>query len=135
MSEQLILDTDILSNLMKKNEKVFKKSYAYLLEHRVFIFSVITKYEILRGLKSKNANKQIERFLSFCDKCLILPIDDIIVNEASTVYADLRKRGISISDADILIGATALVNGFGVVTNNYEHFKNISELKIENWLT
>jgi tRNA(fMet)-specific endonuclease VapC len=134
MSKQLILDTDILSNLMKKNENVIIKAQSYLSEHRLFTFSVITKYEILRGLKSKKAEKQIERFLFFCDNCLILSVDNNIVDKASSVYAELQKQGKIIGDADILIGATALVNGFGIVTNNYEHYRNINGLQIENWM-
>lgn len=134
MSKKLLLDTDILSNLMRKNEKVISKAHDYLLEHRVFIFSVITKYEILRGLKVKSATKQIEKFLLFCSKSLILSIDDRIVAKASDIYADLRKHGKIISDADILIGATALVNDFGVVTNNLEHFNRIEGLTLENWI-
>ena len=134
MSKKLLLDTDILSNLMRKNEKVIEKAHEYLLEHRVFMFSVITKYEILRGLKAKDATKQIERFLLFCDKCFILPIDDKIITMASTIYADLRKKGQIISDADILIGSTALINDFGVVTNNTNHFNYVKDLVLENWL-
>ena len=40
-----------------------------------------------------------------------------------------------ISDADILIGATALVNDFGVVTNNISHFEYIKDLILENWMS
>ena len=59
MSEpQLLLDTDILSALMRKNPVVHAKARAYLSTHRLFTFSVITRYEILRGLKAKDAQKQ-----------------------------------------------------------------------------
>lgn len=134
MNRQLLLDTDILSSLMRKNEKVIEKAYNYLLEHKIFIFSVITKYEILRGLKSKNAIKQIERFLSFCNKCYIFPVDDRIVIRASDIYAELLKQGKIISDADILIGSTAREYDYGLVTNNIEHFNRIRGLTLENWL-
>ena len=64
----------------------------------------------------------------------LISIDDKIVTQASAVYADLRKKGQIISDADILIGSTALVNGFGVVTNNTNHFNFIKGLVVKNWL-
>lgn len=134
MSKQLLLDTDILSAIMRKEKKVQEKARAYLFEHRILIFSVITKYEILRGLKSKDAYKQIERFNLFCDKCIILSIDDKIVTKAANIYSSLRKKGQLISDADIFISTTALVNGYGVVTNNYDHFSRIKGLYIQNWL-
>ncbi len=48
------------------------------------------------------------------------------------VYADLKQRGELIGDADILITASALIDGLTVVTNNEEHFKRVSELHGEN---
>jgi len=57
-----------------------------------------------------------------------------VVAAASDIYADLHRRGELIGDADILIAASALVNGFGVVTNNVHHFGRIKELMVENWL-
>ncbi len=53
---------------------------------------------------------------------------------AAEIYADLSKRGELIADADILIAASALVRGLGIVTNNEEHFKRIQNLHVENWL-
>lgn len=44
---------------------------------------------------------------------------------AAEIYAALRNRGEPIGDADILIGASALTHGFGVVTNNEAHFSRI----------
>ena len=37
-------------------------------------------------------------------------------------------------DADILIGASALTHGFGVVTNNEAHFRRIEGLQVDNWM-
>ena len=38
-------------------------------------------------------------------------------------------------DTDILIAATALSRGLAVVTNDEDHFRRISGLDVENWLT
>jgi tRNA(fMet)-specific endonuclease VapC len=54
-SQQFILDTDILSFLMRQNAAVLARGNAYLSEHRQFTISIITRYEILRGLKAKGA--------------------------------------------------------------------------------
>ncbi len=53
---------------------------------------------------------------------------------AADIYADLRRKGELIGDADMLIAASALVHGLGVVTNNEEHFERIAGLYMENWL-
>jgi predicted nucleic acid-binding protein len=53
---------------------------------------------------------------------------------AAEVYASLKKSGSLIGDADILIGATALVHGLTVATDNEDHFQRIGDLRVENWL-
>lgn len=133
-SPQLILDTDILSLLMRKNAAVLAKASAYLSEHHQFTISSITRYEILRGLKAKGALKQAERFEDFCETNKILSVDDTVILQAADIYADLYKRGELIADADILIAASAIANGCGIVTNNEAHFRRIVGLQVENWL-
>jgi tRNA(fMet)-specific endonuclease VapC len=130
---QVILDTDILSALMRKNPNVTAKARTYLAQHGQFTISIITRYEILRGLRAKGANQQTTRFEQFCEGNKILAITDEVIVQAAEIYADLYSRGELIGDADILIAATALVNGFGVATNNEEHFRRITGLHVENW--
>lgn len=131
---QVVLDTDILSAIMRQNPVVIPKARAYLDEHSQFTFSIITRYEILRGLKAKGATKQTMVFDDFCARNTILPLTDEAVVKAADIYADLRGRGVLIGDADILIAASALVRGLGVVTNNEGHFQRIRKLQVQNWL-
>ena len=129
-----LLDTDILSAIMRGNPAVTAQASAYLAEHAALAFSLITRYEILRGLKAKSATTQLQAFDRFCGTCLILPLTDEIVVSAAGIYAALKQRGELVGDADILIGASALVHGLVVVTNNEDHFKRIPGVKVENWL-
>lgn len=131
---QVIMDTDTLSAVMRKNPVVMPKALAYISEYGQFTFSIITIYEILRSLKVKGAIKQAIVFDRFHKKNIILLLTDEIVVKAAEIYADLRKRGELISDADILIAASALVHELGVVTNNEQHFTRIKGLQVENWL-
>lgn len=131
---QHLLDTDILSAVMRQNPVVMATARSYLAAHDQFTFSIITRYEILRGLKAKQADKQSASFNKFCIRSTILPISDEVVVKAADIYADLYRRGELIGDADILIAATALMNGFGVVTNNESHFRRVRGLVVENWL-
>lgn len=131
---QVVLDTDILSAVMKKNPVVIPKARSYLAEHDQFTFSILTRYEILRGLKAKGANKQAKAFDRLCTRSVILPLTDEVVVKAAKIYAELHARGELIGDADILIGASALVHGLDVVTNNEQHFGRIKGLKVQNWL-
>ena len=129
-----LLDTDILSAVMRKNPLATERARSYLEVHRQFTFSIITRYEVLRGLLTKGAAKQLAAFDKLCATSRVLPLTDSIIVQAATIYADLHRRGELISDADILIAATAITHGLAVVTNNEAHFRRIRDLQVVNWL-
>jgi tRNA(fMet)-specific endonuclease VapC len=130
----MLVDTDVLSAIMRRSQAATAKAAAYLSVHSLFSFSIITRYEILRGLKAKNATKQIAAFELLCVSSNVIALTDAIVDKAAENYAELHSQGRLIGDADILIAASALANGCGVATNNEKHFKRVPGLHIENWL-
>lgn len=132
--QQVVLNTDILLSIMRKNPVAISKARSYLNVHRKFTISIITHYEILRGLKAKGAAKQLMNFDEFCKKSLILPLTDEIIVKADDIYAKLRRSDKMISDADALIAASAMINRLGVVTNNECYFRQIEGLEVGNWL-
>ncbi len=134
MSQRLaLIDTDILSELLKQHPLVTQRARLYLAEHDRLAFSMITRYEILRGLKVKQARVQEAAFDALCQASLILPLTGRIIERAATLYAELYHRGELLPDADLLIAATALEAQRMVVTNNLAHFQRIPTLTIENW--
>ncbi len=135
MEPKTLLDTDVLSALMRKSPPVLNRARTYLADHRQLSMSLVTRYEILRGLKAKSATAQLAAFDAFCTHNEVLPVDDRIIVRAADIYADLRSRGQLIADADILIAATALEGGLVLATNNVADFERVCELQIDNWLT
>ena len=134
MLQQLaLLDTDILSELLKKHPLVTERIRRYLAEHSRVAFSIITQYEILRGLKAKQAQAQEAAFNAFCQVSLILPLTDQVVERAATLYGQLYRRGELMADADLLIAATALDAQRILITNNLVHSQRIPDLFVENW--
>jgi len=129
-----LLDTDTLSEVMKgRDPQVRQHAQRYLARHSCFTFSIITRYEILRGLKAKEATRQIAAFEERCRQSIVLPLTDEVIVQAADIYADLYRQGQLISDADILVAATALVHGLVLITGNTAHFGRISGLCIESW--
>ena len=129
-----LLDTDTLSEIIKGRDFLTRRqAKEYLLRHQRFQFSIITRYEILRGLKAKDAFKQIQAFDEQCQNSIVLPLSDEIVVRAAEVFAALRKQGAMIDDADILIAATAQVHDLVLITNNLAHFRRIPDLRTESW--
>lgn len=93
----------------------------------------INVYEFLKGLRYKS-NKNEERiFDDFLKNVTVLHLDDSSVHTAADIYANLRKRGITVGDADILIASIVVTHGGKLITNNTRHYKNIDNLIIENW--
>jgi tRNA(fMet)-specific endonuclease VapC len=118
---------------MRQEPVVLVKVRSYLAVHRRLTFSIITRYEILRGLKAKHATRQITNFEQLCAVSTILPLTDKAVVEASEIYAHLKNQGTLIMDADILIAASAIVRDMKLITNNENHFRRIPNLQLENW--
>lgn len=130
---EYLLDTDTLSLFLRNQPKVMSNANDYLKFHKGFTVSIITHFEIRRGLMVKNAQRQIVNFGLICQQSREINLTTKIINHASEIYADLYKRGQLIGDADILIAATALENNLAVVTNNESHFRRITDLQILNW--
>lgn len=129
-----LLDTDTLSAIMRRDPRVLPRAAAYLAIHQRFTWSVITRYEVLRGLHARNATTQLAAFERLCAANDVLPLTDAAVVRAAAIYGDLHRRGALIGDADILIAATALTHDLALATNNGSHFGRIPGLTIENWL-
>lgn len=133
ISVRVLLDSDILSLYFKKNPLVLLAAQDYLLDNSFFTFSIITRFEILRGLKARNASRQMMAFDSFCKNNEILGLNDPVVVRAADIYSTLHKTGQLVGDADIIIAATALEHNLPLVTNNQNHFSRISGLQLLNW--
>jgi tRNA(fMet)-specific endonuclease VapC len=128
-----LVDTDILSFYFKGDSKVVAKFNDYLKEFDVINISIITYYEILGGLKFKNAERQIKEFEEFVSNNTIIHISEQSAKLSGDIYADLRQKGITIGTSDILIAGIAIENELTLVTNNERHYESIKGLKIENW--
>ena len=128
-----LLDTDILSELFKGHKLVNSRAAEYIREHGRLTISHISKYEILKGLKAKKAQKQIDAFIKFCALNIVLPITDNVILKAADIYAYLKEQGALLSDADILVAAIAITNNVVLVTNNTAHFSRIEGLQLDNW--
>lgn len=129
----VLLDTDILSELLKQHPSVVQRARSYLLEHAQLAFSLITRYELLRGLKAKSARAQEAAFNLLCQSSLILPLTDQVIERAAILYGELYRQGALLPDADLLIASTALEARRTLVTNNLAHFQRIPQLTIETW--
>lgn len=130
----VLLDTDILSELLKlRNMFVLQKALAYTQQHGHLAFSAMTRYEIMRGYKDQNAVAQLARFGTFCQRSIILPVTDSILDRAIDLWVLARQGGHPRGDADLIIAGTALEHGRELVTGNTAHFSWIPGLTLQDW--
>ena len=101
--------------------------------YRRATFSLITRYEVLLGLKARKATKLLTQFEAICKNHTILPLTDPMIVLASDLWASLKIAGQLLEDDDIFIAATALHHGLSLATGNTAHFNRIPGLTLEDW--
>ena len=120
IGRELILDTDVLIFLVK--EKLLptfqRKFYGYI--------TTITLYEYVRGRAYFGADigdekKNLEQMFT------VLNITNSVVKKMCRMYIELRRKGMLISERDIINGAIAITNNLPICTNNLRHYKRLEE--------
>jgi predicted nucleic acid-binding protein len=74
-------------------------------------------------------------FEKLVEQSEIVPLDESVGRVAADIYAELRRQGQLIADADLLIGATAIAADAVLVTNNEDHYERVPGLAVENWMS
>lgn len=129
-----VLDTNIITVLMKDDGRIKKKLQAVAFYGSEVSINGISYYEIKRGLLAANAAKKLKIFDEICKKLKIMLLDSrYIFDKASEIYAALKERGELVPDADILIAAMTLTQNFVLVSGDTD-FQRIEGLTLENWL-
>ena len=127
------LDTNVVSYLLKNDERLFHMFDAETDKGNVFVIPPVVYYEIKRGLLAVNAINQLKLFDALCRR---LYVGSMVIAEwdaAAKIYADLRQQGKPIEDADIFIAAFCLIGGYALVTRNAKHFIRIEGLEVISW--
>jgi len=128
-----LIDTDIFSLFLRHHRQVEENFQAYSQEYQKITLSIINYYEVLAGLRHKDARRQLEYFQQIARDNIILPLTANSCKLASEIYAKLRQQGQPIDNMDILIAAIAIENGLVLVTHNLKHFARIEGLEISDW--
>jgi predicted nucleic acid-binding protein len=138
MNEKIcLLDTDILSYLLKQKSPAYNRGCQYLAQTGVLTISCMTYYECIRGYQAIGAFKKLEVFYELMPLLDVVYLDEAILQKAADIYAYLKQQGRPTGEYDLLIGATALAKGMTLVTNNERHYQFLQEsfgLSMENWM-
>jgi tRNA(fMet)-specific endonuclease VapC len=96
--------------------------------------SVVTIVELTHGVQRAGTEERRQRRQAFVDELICdVPVHPVTLETArlaGRIEGDRAAQGVSIAFEDLLIAATALQLGFGVVTGNVRHFEPIPGLKV-----
>lgn len=129
-----LLDTDSFIFLLKRDPKI--ESRAQAVGFADLALSVITVAEVLRGAYfSANPSQSLTMTRALLRQFAQVDLTSAMAERFGEIKADLRRQGQIIADFDLLIGATAIVTGRMLVTNNTKHFQRMQayDLALENW--
>ena len=130
-----MLDTDTLSFILRGQEPVLTQSRAYVRDHGKLAVSALTCYEILRGLIYTGATTKLTAFGAFLRASHVFTLDLPVCRKAAEIHAILRRKGMLLEDADLLIASTAIVNECVLVTHNVAHYERVPGIELEDWMT
>jgi len=141
--ESLLLDTNVLSELMRPQPDQAVMGWFAERTGTIFYVSSITQAEIMLGIALLPAGKRRETLAAaaegmfsqdFAGKCLPFNAAGAVIYAA--IVSDRRKAGQAISTEDALIAAIALAHGYPLATRNTKDFLQIDGLILLNpWQT
>ncbi|GAK52394.1 PilT protein domain protein [Candidatus Moduliflexus flocculans] len=126
MARTLIcVDSSVFIDYFRKQQK--QKSWLFELTNSYdFAASVITKLEIFSGVTDEQAAfwRQIFQHVR------LLPLEELVIDEAIRIIKILRLQNQMIELADILIAATAITHHLPLATLNQKHFARIASVTL-----
>lgn len=102
--------------------------------HEPLVISAITASELLQGVHRADTpvrRLRRERLVQAVLAALpIIPFDSTVARTHAALWAELAAKGTPIGPHDLLIAATALARGAGVLTTNVREFSRVPELRV-----
>ena len=129
-----MLDTDILSDLMKRTPSPELQEKVRTVPVEEQFTSSITLGELIYGAQKKRSERLLSQVRRIVANLQILPFSSSAAAVYGQVRAELEAAGNPIGEADTRIAAIALERGLIVVTGNVRHFGRVRDLPVENWL-
>lgn len=131
-----MLDTNMVSYIVKGRSKAARARLLALKDDEVAAVSAITEAEIRYGLAKRPEATALKALMDgFLASIKILPWGRDEADAYGRVRAKLEKQGISLANMDMMIAAHAIATGAVLVTND-KVFAQVDELSATvNWAT
>lgn len=135
----IILDTNILSELMRPSPEPLVLGWFARQSSAFFYVTAITKAEILLGIALLPSGKRRQSLEDAAGKMFnedfsgnCLPFDESCARQYASVVSRRRRSGFSITTEDAQIAAIALNRNLPLATRNTKDFLHIEGLTLHN---
>ncbi|OUT16813.1 type II toxin-antitoxin system tRNA(fMet)-specific endonuclease VapC [Campylobacter concisus] len=131
-----LLDTNICSYLISNAEPYSQNILGHLTRYgkKDIFISSITVAEMFYGIENSTQKElNLKLMGDFISNFGVLDFTSKNAASYGKIRLEMKNKNRRIGDMDMLIAAVALSNDLVLVTNNEKDFKDISELRMENW--
>jgi tRNA(fMet)-specific endonuclease VapC len=122
----IVADTDVLIDFLASAEPMAAR-VARELERGQMCTTVISRFELLTGARSKRQQVAVSRLLAALPT---LPLDEPAADRAAQVRREMEAAGTAIGMADSLIAGIVLHRQLALLTRNRRHFDHVAELRL-----
>lgn len=130
----MILDTAFLVDLLRGDHAALSLRDELERGSEPLRVPSVVLFELWEGIESaRNPPRERELVEETLLGYATLPLRPDHAQRAGALCAALRRRGIRIGDADLLIAGTALVEEEVVLTRNARDFERIPELRVRTY--
>jgi len=139
MTMGFLLDTNVLSELMRENPATEVMSWLDAQAESLLHTSTVTQAEVLTGIAFLPPGKRRDALASSADqlfghdlsgRCLVY--GRAAAEQCALVRVQRKLAGMPISTEDAQIAAIALANQLTLVTRNTKDFQGISAMQVTN---
>ena len=128
-----LLDTDICSAHLKQSGALGSKLLQYT--GRLYLSTVNLGELYVWALRAGAPPSRLRSLIDFLNDVVVLDVTEPIGRKFGELRAGLLDQGQPAPTLDLFIAATALVHDLTLVTHNGPDFRNVSGLRIDDWLT
>jgi predicted nucleic acid-binding protein len=127
MNENYLLDTDILISYLRGYPDTINLLKSLVRNGATFSISVITVVEVEAGIRAGEKARTKE----LLDSMESIILDTPMAYLAGSFLREYRGKGVSLSLADVMIAATAIIENLILLTYNQRHYP-MPEIKLHN---
>jgi tRNA(fMet)-specific endonuclease VapC len=131
---RFLLDTNILSHLVRHPQGIVRDRIAAVGEHAV-CSSLLVAAELRFGAAKKGSVRLTQQVDAILNALPIVSIEAPMDVHYAEIRAGLEAAGRPIGANDLIIASQARALGLTLVTHNVAEFSRVPGLRVENWLS